>query len=424
MAERLTDAIVRNLPAPASGNRITYDGGHKDAVKGFGCRVTSGGTRSFILNYRTRSGRERRYTIGQYPEWKTAAAREEAEALKKGIDQGIDPLAILETERNAKTVADMVKRFREEHLPKRRPSTRKNYDLLLDRFILPQLKHSKVSEVTYSDVEGLHRKITKGGAPYQANRSMAVLSKMFSLAIKWGWRGDNPAKGVERNLEVQRHRYLSPDELAKLGAALQGVDDRQGANVVRLLILTGARSGEVMAAKWEQFDLGEGTWTKPGSMTKQKTLHHVPLSAPARQLLVAIRKDAEAAAQKGGSRVSEYVFPGRGSPHRRDIKRAWAEACLAAGIITTATVKGRRGERLVRKPSARIHDLRHTYASLLASSGHSLPIIGALLGHSQPATTARYSHLLNDPLRKATETVGALVGAGDSPGATILTLRN
>jgi integrase len=408
MTDKLNDTIVKALPKPSSGNKITYDG----EVKGFGVRVTSGGSRSFILNYRTRSGRERRYTIGQFPEWKTGAARQEASNLKKTIDRGEDPLALVEADRGAKTVGDMARRFTEEHLPKTRPSTAKNYTLLLEKFILPVLRHHKVAEVTYADIDDLHRKVTKGGAPYQANRSIAVLSKMFSLAMRWQWRPDNPAKGIERNPEEKRHRYLSPAELAKLTEALGGAEDQQAANIIRLLLLTGARSGEVMAARWEQFDLKGGVWTKPGSTTKQKTLHRVPLSAPARLLLVDIRAAAEAEATKKGKAVSSFIFPGRGSEHRAEIKYAWHDLCVAAGVVTVETVKDAKGrERITVKPSARIHDLRHTYASVLASAGLSLPIIGALLGHSQPATTARYSHLMDDPLRAATERAGAIVFA-------------
>ena len=156
--------------------------------------------------------------------------------------------------------------------------------------------------------------------------------------------------------------------------------------------LTGARRGEVLAATWDQFDLDLGVWTKPGATTKQKTEHRIPLSAPARQLIAELPRD------------SEYLFPGRGSSHRVEIKYAWAAVCKKAGI------KG-----------ARIHDLRHTYASLLASSGLSLPVIGALLGHTQAQTTLRYAHLLDDPLRKATETVGAIVS--QKPTAAVLKMR-
>ncbi|AKM09320.1 tyrosine-type recombinase/integrase [Croceicoccus naphthovorans] len=398
MAQRLTDTIVKALPLPAKGNRITYD----TEVRGFGVRTTAAGARSFVLNYRTRSGRERRITIGGFPDWKTTVAREEAKELKRRIDVGDDPMAEVDAERAAKTVADLCKRFEDEHLPKKRPATKRDYEALIARHILPALKHVKVSEVTFADVDALHRKITKSGATYVANRTVSVLSKMFSLSIKWGWRTDNPAKGIERNSEEKRHRYLSPAELASLTKALAEHDDQDAANIVRLLLLTGARKGEVLAARWEQFDLDAGVWTKPGSTTKQKTLHRVPLSAPARQLLDDMRKAA--------AKDAEYLFPGRDEGHRQEIKRPWHNLCVASGIVTITTETDAKGkEKTIVTPSARIHDLRHTYASVLASSGMSLPIIGALLGHSQPATTARYSHLMDDPLRQATERVGAIV---------------
>jgi integrase len=404
MPHKLTDAIIRALPTPVAGNRITYD----TEVKGFGCRVTSAGVRSFILNYWTRGGRERRVTIGKYPEWKASAARLEAARLKRGVALGDDPLAAIEADRGAKTVANLAERFERDHLPKNREKTAVNYRVLLNRYILPELRHHKVAEITYVDIDDLHRKVTRAGAPYQANRAIAVLSKMLSLAVRWQWRPDNPAKGIERNPEVKRHRYLSGGEIIKLTAALSDLKDSQAAAIIRLLLLTGARSGEVMAARWDEFDLTNGVWTKPGSTTKQKTMHRVPLSAPARQLLAMIM-------EASGDAASDYVFPGRGTAHRVEIKNAWRDVCIAAGITIAENVNG----RAVVRPSARIHDLRHTYASLLASANMSLPIIGALLGHSQPSTTARYSHLLDDPLRAATDRVGALVSPEKSGDAVV-----
>ena len=124
---------------------------------------------------------------------------------------------------------------------------------------------------------------------YAANRLMALLSKMFSLAIRWEMRTDNPAKGVERNPEERRYRYLTGDELRRLTEALAVHPSRAAANAVRLLLLTGARLGEVLGATWGQFDLEAGIWTKPSTHTKQKREHRVPLSAPARQLLAEMR---------------------------------------------------------------------------------------------------------------------------------------
>jgi integrase len=381
MSPRLCDSDARKIEPPTSGNRIYYD----SEVKGFGVRVTAAGARSFVLNYRTKAGRERRYTIGAFPDWKTSAAREEAKRLKQEIDRGGDPVGGLEAERGAPTVADLAARFLEEHAPKKRPSSQADYARVFRTMVLPDLAHKKVADVIFTDIDGLHRKITKRGTPYRANRVIATLSKAFSLSIRWGWRTNNPCRGVERNQEQKRTRYLSGEELQRLTAALAEHRDQQAANIIRLLMLTGARRGEVLAATWEQFDLETGTWTKPGATTKQKTEHRVPLSGPARQLLSQLRTQAD--------EHSEYVFPGRiAGKHRDNIKDAWAELCKEARI-----------------KNARVHDLRHTYASLLASAGFSLPMIGALLGHTQPGTTHRYAHLFDDPLRQATERVGAIV---------------
>ena len=410
MAMKLTDTAVKALDLPPSASKITYD----TEVKGFGVRVTAAGAKAFILNYRTTSGRERRITIGAFPDWKTIPARDEAKALKREIDRGDDPLEEREEDRAAKTVADLCARFTEEHLSKKREATARDYRSMIAREILPALKHRKVSEITFEDLDDLHRKITKRGAPYVANRCHAVLSKMFGLAVKWRWRPDNPAKGIERNAEVKRQRYLTPDEIGRLSAALTKLDDQQGADIIRILLLTGCRSGEAKAMRWDDLDLGAGTWTKPGSTTKQKTDHRAPLSAPARQLLARIRAEAEAS---GG--LGEYVFPGRIEGPRAEIKNTWRAACSAAGIVTkTKTTDAKGRETITVTPSARVHDLRHTYASILAGAGASLPMIGALLGHSQPATTARYAHLMDDPLRQATERVGAIVAP--SGGAEIV----
>jgi integrase len=394
MSQRLSDHILKTkcLP-PASGNRVYYD----SEVTGLGFRVTAAGAKSFIFNYRI-NRRERRYTIGPYgrDQWTLAAARKRAGELRKMIERGEDPLAKRIEGRNAPTVADVCKRFEEEHLPKLRASTRREYKALIDTYILPALKHHKVAAVEFSDVDELHRKMSKT-APYRANRTVALLSKMFSLSLKWKWRTDNPAKGIERNQEQKRERHLEPEELGRFTKALAEYEDQQVANIIRLLLLTGARRGEVQAMKWADLDLEAARWTKPGATTKQKTIHRVPLSEPARQLLATLRAEAD------GDAV--YVFPGRFDGHRVEIKGDWAAICKAAKIT-----------------GARMHDLRHTFASVLASAGLSLPIIGALLGHTQAQTTKRYAHLFDDPLRKATEQVGAVVTG--KPSAEVVPLKD
>jgi integrase len=416
MATKLTDTAVKALPTPATGNKIHYD----TELKGFGVRVTAAGARSFVLNYRTATGRERRFTIGSTSAWKVAAARAEAAALKQRVDRGEDPLEEIATARAAPTVADLCDRFEAEVLPKRRPNTQESYRAQIKNYVRRHMRQMKVADVTFADVDGLHRKITAAGRPYSANRTIALLSKLFSLAIKWGYRADNPVRGVEKNAETKRKRYLSPVELASLTAALNAHKDVQAANIIRLLLLTGARRNEVQSMRWADLNLTDGIWSKPGSTTKQRTDHVVPLSAPARQLLSDLRRDAEAAANKAGREVGEYVFPGRYGSHRSELKKDWAELCIAADIVSVTKEKDAKGkERIVKVPSARMHDLRHTYASVLASAGLSLPVIGALLGHSQPATTARYAHLLDDPLRAATERVAAVVMGGGKPAEVV-----
>jgi hypothetical protein len=188
MAQRLTDRIVRDLPAPATGNRIYYDG----LVKGFGCRVTAAGSRSFVLNYRRRSdGLERRSTIGSVPDWTVGAAREEAKRLKRQIDGGADPVGEHEAQRAAPTVNALCDQFIKEDLDKRRPKTARDYRSMIERDIQPALGRVKVTAITFEDVERLHRSITKRGAPYRANRVVSLMSQLFSIAVRKGWRTDN-----------------------------------------------------------------------------------------------------------------------------------------------------------------------------------------------------------------------------------------
>ena len=385
MAQRLTDKVVRSLERPPAGNRIAYD----TDTKGFGARITAAGAIAFILNYRRRSdGQERRYTIGSAADWSVAAAREKAKELKRHIDNGGDPVGEHVAERGAPTVADLCARFLEEHAAKQRPKTQIDYRSMIRNDILPPLGKMKVAAVAFEHIERLHARITRR-APTRANRTFALANKMFNLAVRWRMRPDNPCKGVERNREHLRKRYLKPDELTRLTKALAEDQNQQAADVVRLLLLTGARRGEALSATWDQFDLAAGTWVKPHTLTKQKREHCIPLSAPARQLLDRLRKHSDG---------SPWVFPGRGSGQpREDLKYSWKRICRAAGIT-----------------GLRVHDLRHTYASHLVSAGFSLPVIGALLGHSQPTTTARYSHLLDDPLRVATERVGAIISSAPS----------
>jgi integrase len=395
---RLSDVTtVGKLPKPETGNKVYYDG--DGGVPGFGVRVTSGGHRAFILNYRTKGGRERRYTIGDAGGeggWTVGAARIKARELRRLIDDGRDPLGDVQAEREAPTMADLIERFDQEHVGRLRPGTQVDYRCMLKVHVAPAFRSLKVADVTLADVERLHTKITKAGHLHRANRVTLLLSKMFSLAARWGYRDTNPCKGTERNHEPKRKRYLVDDELARLVKALNEHPDQSAANVFRLLLLCGARRGEVLAMRWADVDLTRGTWTKPASTTKQKREHESFLSTPARQLLSEIREQQSS----GRKPLGEFVFPGNGSAkHVVNVNRVWRALTKAAKI-----------------DELRIHDLRHSFASQLVSSGASLPLIGALLGHSNPATTARYAHLFADPQREAVETVGAAIMAAGHDG--------
>jgi len=215
---------------------------------------------------------------------------------------------------------------------------------------------------------------------------------MFSLAIRWKMRPDNPCKGVERNDEHSRQRYLTAAEVKALTKALAVFPDQDMADIFRMLLLTGARKSEVLTMKWADVDIGNGKWTKPPASTKQNRKHEVPLSAPARQLL----------AKRLMNKRSDYVFPS----HRKDgplrhVNDGWLRLTKDAGI-----------------EGVRVHDLRHTFASSIASGGGSLPLIGALLGHSNPTTTARYAHLFDDAQREAVERVGAVL-TGKKPAEVV-----
>ncbi len=395
MAERITDKLVRGLVKPAKGNAIIYDAdkGKQKGVAGFGIRITANGAKSFILNYRNADGRDRRITIGTYGphEWSVEAARKRAGALKKKVSLGEDPLADRVKLRTDPTVKDMCERHIEEYLPRKRPSSQRGDRQMMKRFIIPKLGPRKVASVKHADIDALHRSLKS--TPYQANRTCALLSKMFSLAVRRGWCETNPCQGLERFPEENRTRHLTPEEIGRLTTALAACDDQRAANVVRLCLLTGCRVGEALGAKWDELDLDEGVWTKDAATTKQKTMHTAPLSEAAVILLKGIRADAP---------DSPWVFPGkvRGA-HRVDIKGPWQDLRKAAGI-----------------EGVRLHDLRHTHASLLAAAGASLPMIGAILGHVKAETTMRYVHFFNDPLRKLTDEVGHVVN-GTKPAEVV-----
>jgi integrase len=416
MSERLTEIIARKTIPPARGQTLLWDGD----VKGFALRVTSGGAKSFVLDYRA-DGRQRRFTIGSYPDWSVQAARQCAKELKREIDQGRDPMGERHEGRSAPTLLDLWERYQAEHLPRKAPRAQADERSIWEKIILPRLGKLKLSAIDHAAIDALHRDITTiRGTPVRANRTIETLRKAFNLAIRWNWCERNPASGVRRNPEDKRSRYLTKKEIAALVQALNDHSEPMSANAIKLLMLTGARRGEVLGATWAMFDLDNGVWTKPSAHTKQRRLHRVPLSGPALRLLTELKEEAARKARKDGVSMNPYVFPGANGKPLTDIKRSWTSICLKAGLIEQVPKKARNGKPLngkdgkpvmVAQPSVRMHDLRHSFASILVSAGASLPLIGQMLGHTQVQTTQRYAHLYDDPLRKAAETVGEVVAS-------------
>lgn len=376
--KKLTKSIVGRIEVDERREQFYWDA----ELPGFGLRVKPSGTKSFIVQYRNRStGRSRRKTIGTLgPLMTLHQAKEIARGILSDVVRGSDPVALHQDARNAPDVANLAQRYMREHAEtKKRSSSVKNDRCYLERHIIPRLGAKKVSEVRPQDIQALHNSLAE--TPYQANRVLALASKMFSLSVRWELRPDNPAKGIEKFVEAKRHRWLSNSELARLSEALDNHPNQTAANAIRLQLLTGARIGEVLTAKWDDFDLDRGVWTKPSHHTKQKRTEHLPLSSTAIELMKRIRNFDK-------TRSIVFASPVTGKPYR-DLRRFWA------AVTSNAELK-----------DYRIHDNRHTHASHLVSSGMSLAIVGRLLGHTNPLTTQRYAHLADDPLREAAEIFG------------------
>jgi integrase len=401
MAEKLTETLIKGLQPPARGERFIWDTELTGfAIKLFApTRTNPNGARTFVLSYWI-NGSERRFRIGSWPDWSATAARAEAKEIRQRVDRGEDPARDRRERREAPTMADLAVRYRVEHLPRKSRQSQHN-DVVMIGHILKHIgADRRVADVHHGDIVALHRAITDSGHPVLANRTVACASCMFSLALKpmageaKPWRDQvqgNPCKGIKRNPEQAKERFLSSAEIAAVVEALNAYGHTSAADCIRLILLTGCRPGEAMPATWSQFDVQPGFWIKPSSHTKQRKEHRLPLSAPALQLLADIRERA------GKVEPSDYVFPSQcASQHQRQLRRCWNAV--------------RKHARLA---DVRIYDLRHTFAATGAGGGLSLPLIGRLLGHTQHRTTQRYAHLADDPLREAADKIAnAITKAG------------
>jgi integrase len=395
----LTKIAVEAVPPPAVGHLVVWD----TKLPGFAVRVSLKGRRTYFVHRRLKSGRQVKVTIGRHgTPFTCEQARARAKELLGDIAAGRDPSAprrearkAEKERREAPTVAELCATYLEEHArPYKRASSLESDVRIIERHIRPRIGQMLVADVTSSTIRQVHREITRAGHPIAANRTVSLLSKVFNFALAEPdvWRLiRNPAQRLPRNGENRRERFLSPEEIGRLSAALRARWDEPAAKAIALLLITGARRGELLNATWDQIDFERGRWTKPSAHTKQKKLHIVPLSPPAVRVLT------EMPMREG------YIF---GPALVWRLRDNWEAVRDEAGL------KG-----------VRLHDLRHSYASILAGAGLSLVMIGQLLGHTQPTTTARYAHLLDDQLRAATGRVGSLweaVSQGDT--ASILPL--
>ncbi len=373
---RLTKRSVDAIKSTGA-DTVYWDG----ELTGFGIRVRRSGRKNYVVQTRV-AGKLRWFTIGPHgpltPEDARAKALEILADAKKGIDA-----RKTKTERGAvPTVGDLTDRFLNEYVPSHcKPNTQREYMRLATTLIVPTIGAMRVSEVQRKDIAKLHHDLRE--RPYQANRTLSLLSKMFSLADIWGWRpdGSNPCRAVRRFKESKRERFLSEEETARLGAVLREVEDEMPSAVAafRLLLLTGCRMSEIRDLRWEHVkaDFIELPDTKTGGRA-------VPLGPKARAVLDAIPRE------DGNPWVIAGRVPGT---HLTDLQRPWRRIRKRAGL-----------------EDLRIHDLRHSYASRALALGESLPMIGSLLGHTQIQTTARYAHLARDSIRSAASRVTDSIG--------------
>jgi len=409
--KRLSKRTVDLLTCPPEKDRVfLWD----DDLAGFGVVAFPSGRKVFVAQFR-QNGRSHRMTLGDYGRLTPDEARSQAKKALGDVEKGDNPLADRDAARRVQTFVQVAEDFMSLHVAvKRKPRTGEEYRRLLTLHILPKLGSKRLPDITRADVIRLHASLAD--RPFVANRCLALISAI------WNWAAerdvvsfaDNPAQRVERNKEPRRERFLTSDELGRLGDVLReaetdGLSCKESASkharpgrrrtldpfavaAIRLLLLTGARLHEILDARWENVDFERALILLPDSKTGRKTIY---LSAPALAVMAALPR----------LEGNPYVIAGeKNATHRVDLKKPWAAVCQAAGL------KG-----------VRLHDLRHTFASFGAGASLGLPIIGKLLGHTQAATTARYAHLADDPMLRAAGVIGARISAAmeNKPAAVV-----
>ena len=402
MAGKLTKSAI-DAASPREEDYFLWDG----ELKGFGIKIAKGGRKSYVCKYRVGNGRtapSRRMTIGAHSSpWTIDQARAEAKKLLGRAANGEDPAKEKQDEKKQVTVAQLCDLYLESGVSTKKASTIATDRGRIERHIKPLLGKKKVPDVTRADIKrflqdvangktsldqktGLRgRAIVKGGKG-TATRTVGLLGGIFSYAFDCGLIEINPVHGVKRFGDRKGQRYLNQQELVALGQALAKGEERglnsQALAILKLLVFTGARKGEIETLLWDAVDFHGGYLRLADSKTGQKA---IPLNAGALEILSKIAR----------LEGSPFVFPAhRSEGHYEGTPKVWRIVRTMAGL-----------------DDVRLHDLRHSFASIAVSGGASLPIIGALLGHTDSSTTQRYAHLHDDPLKAASEAVGSKIAA-------------
>jgi integrase len=384
MKKRITTQTVKALKAPPRGNHVVWD----DQVTGFGARITATGAVAYVLRYVV-NGQERRMTLGKHPDLSASAARDIAIGLRGEITSGHDPLGARRAGRAAPTVQQLSERYLTDHVASHnKPSTEVTFRRLVDNHIVPKLGKKRVADVTSDDVAKLHHGLR--ATPRQANQTLAVLSKMFSLAELWRMRraGEvNPCRGIRRYPERRRDRFLNDAELKKLGETLSTLEASKTilpsvATAVRLLALTGCRLGEVLGLRWDDVDLEAGLLVLRDAKAGGRT--HV-LGAPATALLIDLNREGPwvIASPKPEGPMSVWTMEG-----------SW-----------------RRIREAAKLDDVRLHDLRHTVGTFAGQAGANAFLVRDALGHRTLAMTGRYVSRDDDPLRLLADRVSGRIAA-------------
>ncbi|MEW6437795.1 MAG: tyrosine-type recombinase/integrase [Pseudomonadota bacterium] len=400
---KLTKTVVEN----ASSKLTDYFIWDTD-LKGFGVKIAKGGRKSYVCQYRTpggRAGESRRLSIGAHgAPWTVDLARAEAKKILGRAANGEDPAADKQELKAQLTVGQLCEQYLAHGCATKKASTIATDKGRIERHIKPLLGRKRVPDVTRADIKRFLQDVAQGktaidaktksrgraivrGGKGTATRTVGLLGGIFSYAVDCGLIEANPVVGIKRFPDKKGDRYLSNNELAALGAAIRlsrsAGENSTALSILELLIFTGARRGEIEALRWSEVDFDSSSLRLGDSKTGQKT---IAINAEALRLLKALIPSDR---QKHVS-SNEFVFPAyRGNGYYRGTPHVWERVRAAAGL-----------------QDVRIHDLRHSFASVAVSMGASLPMIGALLGHADSATTQRYAHFHDDPLRAASELIG------------------